>query len=279
MIYVNIKSLFIHLLLIVCISVIVFPLYIALIASTHTAEALLNSPLPLLPGTQGMENYTRLLTHGAEITGGQPLLPMLYNSLKLALVVSLGKIFVSILSAFAFVYFNFPLRKFFFWLVFATLMLPIEVRILPTFQVVSTLGMMNSFSALCLPLIASATATFLFRQFFLTIPYEIADAARMDGATPWRFFRDIILPLSKMNIIALFIIMFIYGWNQYLWPIVVLTDSEMNTVLIGISQLMSVADQIPQWNFVMGSAILAMLIPVIIIVSLEQLFEKGLVRN
>ncbi len=272
------KNFFIHVLLILCILIIVFPLYIAIVASTHTAEALLNAPLPLLPGSEGLNNYTILLTKGAEVTGGQPLLPMLYNSFKLAMIVSLGKIFVSILSAFAFVYFKFPLRKFFFWLVFATLMLPIEVRILPTFQVVSTLGLMNSFSALCLPLIASATATFLFRQFFLTIPYALADAARMDGATPWRFFKDIILPLSRMNIVALFIIMFIYGWNQYLWPIVALTDSEMSTILIGISQLMSVADQIPQWNFVMGSAILAMLIPVVIIISLEKWFEKGLVR-
>ncbi|NQY43513.1 MAG: sn-glycerol-3-phosphate ABC transporter permease UgpE, partial [Legionellales bacterium] len=276
--YSLVKNFCFHLLLIFCIAIVMFPLYIAVVASTHTSEALLNSPLPLFPGSEGINNYKILLTQGAEVTGGQPLLPMLYNSLKLALIVSLGKVFVSILSAFAFVYFKFPLRKFCFWLVFATLMLPIEVRILPTFQVVSTLGMMNSFSALCLPLIASATATFLFRQFFLTIPYSLADAARMDGATPWRFFKDIIFPLSRMNIVALFIIMFIYGCNQYLWPIVALTDSQMSTVLIGISQLMSVADQIPQWNFVMGSAILAMLIPVIIIVSLEKWFEKGLIR-
>lgn len=272
-------SVMLHGLLIACVGILVFPLYIAFVASTHSAQALLNAPIPMVPGSLGLENYHTLLTKGVEITGGQPIFPMLINSFKLAIIVALGKILVSILSAFAFVYFNFPGRKFFFWLVFATLMLPIEVRILPTFQVVSSLRMMDSFSALCLPLIASATATFLFRQFFLTIPRGLADAARMDGAGPWRFFIDIILPLSKMNILALFIIMFIYGWNQYLWPIVAMTDNKMSTILIGLSQLMSVADQIPQWNYVMGSAILAMSIPVAVIILLEKWFEKGLLET
>lgn len=279
MIYSYFKTFLLHFALILSIALVLSPLYMAFVASPHTAEALLVSPMPIVPGAEGLNNYKQLLLHGAEVTGGSPITPMLINSFKLAVIVAIGKIIVSILSAYAFVYFNFPFRKFCFWLVFATLMLPIEVRILPTFQVVSSLGMMNSFSSLCLPLIASATATFLFRQFFLTIPFELADAARMDGAGPWRFFIDIILPLSKMNILALFIIMFIYGWNQYLWPIVAMTDSEMSTVLIGISQLMSVADQIPQWNFVMRSAIIAMFIPVVIIVVLQKYFEKVLIRN
>lgn len=268
-----------HLVLILLTFIMCFPLYLAFVASTHTTAEILQSPMPIFPGDKIMSNYITILAHGSEITGGYPVGYLLWNSFLIAVVIALGKVFVSMLSAYAFVYYRFPLRRVFFWMIFCTLMLPIEVRILPTFHVIASLDMLNSTAAISLPLIASATATFLFRQFFLTIPNELVDAAKMDGAGPIRFFTDMILPLSKVNIGALFIIMFIYGWNQYLWPLVINTDTATKTILIGIQELMSVADQIPQWNYIMVTAILAMLPPVIIVVALQRLFQKGLTGN
>lgn len=265
-----------HLTLIIGIAIVVLPIYIAFVASTHTAKELMHAPIPIWPGHHLLSNYMTVLGKGMASTGGQPIGPMLWNSLIMALFIAVGKIAVSIISAYAVVYFRFPFRKTCFWLIFITLMMPVEVRILPTFQVVADLGMLNNYAGLTLPLIASATATFLFRQFFMTIPEELTEAARIDGAGPLRFFRDIVLPLSRTNIAALFIIMFIYGWNQYLWPLVVTTQSHMYTIVMGIQQLSSVADQIPQWNYIMATAILAMLPPVIVVLAMQRLFEKGL---
>lgn len=267
-----------HVALVIGIIIIALPIYVALIASTHTTQELMQSPIPLLPGHHILQNYKSVLMHGLSATGNQPIAPMMLNSLVMAFCIALGKIIVSIISAYAIVYFRFPLRKFFFWLIFITLMLPVEVRILPTFEVAAKLNLLNSYSGLTLPLIASATATFLFRQFFMTIPPELVDAARMDGAGPIRFFWDMVLPISRTNIAALFIIMFIYGWNQYLWPLIVTTEGKMNTIVMGIQQLASVADQIPQWNTIMATAILAMLPPVIVVILMQRLFEKGLLE-
>ncbi len=203
---------------------------------------------------------------------------MLWISLVTALVIAIGKISISLLSAFAVVYFRFPLRNLVFWMIFVTLMLPVEVRILPTYKVVSDLGMLNSYAGLTVPLIASATATFLFRQFFLTVPDELVEAARMDGAGPMRFFWDVLLPLSRTSIAALFVIQFIYGWNQYLWPLLVTTSEDMAPIVMGIKRMISGGgDAAIDWNVVMATAILAMLPPAAVVILMQRWFVKGLV--
>lgn len=267
-----------HIILWLGIALMMLPLMAAISASTHSITELLKAPIPLLPGHDFWKNYSTVLENGFASSGGQAIAPMLWNSLLMALGIAIGKITVSILSAYAIVYFQFKFRIIIFWMIFITLMLPIEVRILPTFQVVASLHMINTYWGLTLPLLASATATFLFRQFFMTIPDELLEAARMDGAGAWQFFKDILLPLSKTNIAALFIIMFIYGWNQYLWPLVVTTSSDRYTIVMGIQQLASVADQIPQWNYIMATVVLALLPPVVIVILMQRLFVKGLVE-
>ena len=219
-----------HVLMITGVLIVFFPIWLAFIASTITQAEIVSPPMPLWPGDHFFENYKRALLSGINV----PVSTMLINSLIMAVGIAVGKIIISLLSAFAIVYFKFPGRGFFFWMIFLTLMLPVEVRIVPTYEVVAGFGMLNSYSGLILPLIASATATFLFRQFFMTIPDELAEAARVDGAKPMRFFIDIVLPMSRTNIAALFVILFIYGWNQYLWPLLITTDPEMNLSLIHI---------------------------------------------
>lgn len=274
-----ILTFFTHLILIMGIVIVCFPIYIAFVASTHSVQDLLTAPIPILPGHEFLHNYITVLTKGLAATGNQPITTMLINSTIMALGIAIGKILISIIAAYAIVYFRFPLRMFFFWMIFLTLMLPVQVRILPTFEVAASFNLINSYSGLILPLIASATATFLFRQFYMTLPDELIEAAKIDGAGPLRFFIDILLPLSKTNIAALFIIMFIYGWNQYLWPLVVTTKSSMNTIVMGMQQLAQVADQIPQWNLVMATAILAMLPPVLVIILMQKWFVKGLIES
>ncbi|ADZ72596.1 sn-glycerol-3-phosphate ABC transporter permease UgpE [Polymorphum gilvum] len=268
-----------HLVLIAGVVVVAFPVYVALIASTRGAFDFMSGVVPLLPGPHAAENYLTMLNSGISTSGAPPLAPMMLNSLVMALVIASGKIAISILSAFAIVYFRFPFRQAAFWMIFVTLMLPVEVRILPTFKVVADLGMLNSYAGLTVPLIASATATFLFRQFFLTVPDELMEAARVDGAGPMKFFRDILLPLSRTNMAALFVILFIYGWNQYLWPLLVTTDTGYYTIVMGIKRMADVADAYPQWNVVMAAAVLAMLPPVVVVVAMQKLFVKGLVET
>lgn len=268
-----------HLVLIVGVLIVAFPVYIALIASTHGPNDFLSGVVPLLPGPHGWENYSAMLNAGISTSGAPPLARMMLNSLIMALIIAFGKIAISILSAFAIVYFRFPFRQLAFWAIFITLMLPVEVRILPTFKVVSDLGMLNSYAGLSIPLIASATATFLFRQFFLTVPDELTEAARIDGAGPLKFFRDMLLPLSRTNMAALFVILFIYGWNQYLWPLIVTTDQNYYTIVMGIKRMADVADSVPQWNYVMAASVLAMLPPVVVVISMQKLFVKGLVET
>ncbi len=267
---------FSHALLLLGVVIVALPVYITFIASTHTAEEVLQAPMSLLPGPHLIDNYVAALARGSgESTAGVG--RMMVNSLVSALVIAIGKIAISLLSAFAIVYFKFPLRTFFFWMIFVTLMLPVEVRILPTYKVVSDLGMLDTYGGLTVPLIASATATFLFRQFFLTIPDELAEAARIDGAGPLRFFKDVVVPLSRTNIAALFVILFIYGWNQYLWPLLITTQESMYTTVIGIKRMISGGDAATEWNLVMATAMLAMLPPALVVLLMQRWFVKGLV--
>ena len=269
-----------HLVLIIGAIIVIFPLYVAFIASTQTAEQSAMSPLSLVPGTEMVANYKTVLTQGASgNVSSPPVSRMLWVSLVTALVIAIGKISISMLSAFAMVYFRFKGRNLFFWMIFVTLMLPVEVRITPTYQVVSDFGMLNSYAGLTVPLIASATATFLFRQFFLTVPDELAEAARIDGAGPLRFLKDVLWPLSRTNVIALFVIMFIYGWNQYLWPLMIATEQTMYPIGIGIKTLISGGDSAVEWNMVMATMILAMLPPGLVVVVMQKWFVKGLVDS
>ena len=267
-----------HAVMVLGVLVVAFPLYLAFVASTHTAQDIVQAPMPLLPGSNFWVSYKTAL-FGSEAGQGStaPVARMMWVSLMTALIITFGKISISLLSAFAIVYFRFPLKGLFFWMIFITLMLPVEVRIGPTYKVVSDLGMLNSYAGLTIPLIASATATFLFRQFFLTVPDELVEAARMDGAGPMRFFWDILLPLSKTSIAALFVIQFIYGWNQYLWPLLATTTEDMYPVVIGIKRMIAGGDSQNEWNVVMATAILAMLPPAFVVVLMQKWFVKGLV--
>jgi len=266
-----------HAVLIFGVLLVIFPIWVAFVASTHEGRALMGGTMPLLPGDRLVENYREILGLGLRQAGGVPVATMMFNSLVMALSIAVGKIAISLLSAFAVVYFRFPFRMLCFWIIFVTLMLPVEVRILPTFEVVANLGMLNSYAGLSIPLIASATATFLFRQFFLTVPDELTEAARMDGAGPFRFFKDILIPLSRTNIAAIFVIMFIYGWNQYLWPLLITTDTSYYTIVMGIQRMVNVADTQPYWHLAMATATLALLPPILVVLLMQRLFVKGLV--
>jgi sn-glycerol 3-phosphate transport system permease protein len=264
--------------LFLAIIIVLFPIYIAFVASTHEASDVLMTVQGWF-GNSLVKNYTLILKSGKATTGGIPVGTMMWNSLIMAVGIVFGKISISIISAYAIVYFRFRFRMVFFWIIFMTLMLPIEVRILPTYAVVAKLGLLNTYTGLTLPLIASATATFLFRQFFLTVPDELTEAARVDGAGPIRFFFDILLPLSRTNIAALCVILFIYGWNQYLWPLLITTDKSMTTIVMGIQAMLYVPDAINEWNLTMATAILAMLPPVVVILVLQRQFVKGLIET
>ncbi|MCF4099302.1 sn-glycerol-3-phosphate ABC transporter permease UgpE [Maritalea mediterranea] len=269
-----------HLVLILGILIVALPIWITFVAATHDEARMLQAPLPLLPGPYFIENFKKTL-FGSGLSGTEtaPVWRMLMNSLFMAIMIAVGKIAISLLSAFAIVYFKFPFRMGFFWLIFITLMLPVEVRILPTYEVVADLGMLNSYWGLSIPLIASATATFMFRQVFLTIPDEMLESARIDGAKPMRFFFDILLPLSRTNIAALFVILFIYGWNQYLWPLLITTETDMTTIVMSIKQMLEAAEQSPQWNIIMMTALLAMIPPVFVVIGMQKMFVKGLTET
>ncbi|ADV10724.1 sn-glycerol-3-phosphate ABC transporter permease UgpE [Mesorhizobium ciceri] len=268
-----------HAMLILGILIVAFPIYYTFVASTQTLQTILRPPLPLLPGDQFWNNYSEALFGGVGRIGGVSVGRLLLNTTIMALGIAVGKIFISILSAYAIVFFRFPLRMTFFWLIFITLMLPVEVRILPTYKVMVDLGMIDTYAGLIIPLIASATATLLFRQFFMTIPGELVEAARVDGAGPWRFFFDILLPLSRTNIAALFVILFIYGWTQYLWPLLVTNSSNMNTIVIALRKMVSFADADTQWHLVMVTAMLAIVPPILVVVLMQRWFVRGLVDS
>jgi sn-glycerol 3-phosphate transport system permease protein len=267
-----------HLVLVLGVLIVAFPIYLTFIASTHTAQDIVQAPMSLWPGGHALDNYWAALTGTGEGGGSNaPVGRMMWVSLVCALVITVGKISISLLSAFAVVYFRFPLRGLCFWAIFVTLMLPVEVRIGPTYQVVADLGLLNTYAGLTVPLIASATATFLFRQFFLTVPDELVEASRIDGAGPMRFFIDTLVPLSATSIAALFVIQFIYGWNQYLWPLLATTSEDMYPVVIGIKRMIAGGDAAVGWNLVMATAILAMLPPALVVILMQKWFVKGLV--
>jgi sn-glycerol 3-phosphate transport system permease protein len=268
-----------HLTLMLGVVVIAFPVYIAIIASTRGPDDFMSGVVPLLPGPHAFDNYWEMISTGISSSGVPPISMMMVNSLIMALSIAIGKIAISIISAYAIVYFRFPFRATAFWVIFITLMLPVEVRIVPTFKVVADLGLLNSYAGLSIPLIASATATFLFRQVFLTVPDELMEAARVDGAGPLKFFWDMLLPLSRTNIAALFVILFIYGWNQYLWPLMVVTDARYYTIVMDIKRMADVTDAIPQWNTVMATAVMALLPPVLVVIGMQKLFVKGLMET
>mgnify|MGYP000002667672 FL=1 len=269
-----------HAILILGVAIVALPIWITFVAATHDEVRMMQGPIPVLPGSYFWENLKQTFWgSGLEGTQITPVWRMLFNSLVMALMIAGGKITISLLSAFAIVYFKFPFRMVFFWMIFVTLMLPVEVRIIPTYEVVASLGMLNSYWGLTVPLIASATATFMFRQVFLTVSDEMLESARMDGATPMQFFWDILLPLSRTNIAALFVILFIYGWNQYLWPLLITTDGDMTTIVISIKQMLEAAEQSPQWNIIMMTALLAMLPPIFVVITMQKLFVQGLTET
>jgi sn-glycerol 3-phosphate transport system permease protein len=266
-----------HAILIAGIAVVLFPIYVAFVASSHDLSVVLDAPMTLAPGRHLVANFTEALRAGTVKTSGISVGTMMLNSLVMALVIAAGKIAISLPSAYAVVFFRFPLRKLCFWAIFVTLMLPVEVRIIPTYQIVTDLHLIDSYAGLTLPLVASATATLLFRQFFLTIPDELVEAAKIDGAGPWRFFIDTVIPLSRTNIAALFVILFIYGWNQYLWPLLVTNTPSMTTIVIGIRQMIGNGDTQTEWHIVMATALLAILPPVAVVLLMQRWFVKGLV--
>ncbi len=268
-----------HLVLIVGIAIVAFPIYYTFVASTLTIPEILRPPLPLVPGHEFLRNYGEALFGGVGRIGGVSVMRLLFNTTVVALAIAVGKIAISILSAYAIVFFRFPLRMTFFWMIFITLMLPVEVRILPTYKVIVDLGLIDTYTGLTLPLMASATATFLFRQFFMTIPGELVEAARVDGAGPMRFFVHILLPLSRTNIAALFVILFIYGWTQYLWPLLVTNNNQMTTIIIALKKMISFADADTPWDMVMVTTIFAILPPVLVVVLMQRWFVRGLIET
>ena len=265
-----------HLILVLGLALVGFPIYVTFVGSTMTTPEILSGHMSLIPGGHFVENYLDALTQGMPQLSGVPVSRLMLNSLIMALSIALGKILISFLSAYAIVFFRFPGRMACFWMIFLTLMLPVEVRIVPTFQVTANLGLIDTYGGLAIPLIASATATLLFRQFFLTIPDELIEAARLDGAGPLRFMWDVLLPLSRTNLAALFVILFVYGWNQYLWPLLVTNTASMTTLVVGIKSMLTVDANTP-WHLVMAMAILAMVPPAAVVLLMQRWFVKGLV--
>lgn len=271
-----------HATLLLAMLIVAFPIYLAIIAASHTIQDLSSFPMPLLPGAELFKNTAQALFEGPQIAGvarATPALLLMMNSLIMAVSIAVGKIIISLLSAFAIVYFRFPLKNFFFWMIFITLMLPVEVRIIPTYKIVADLGLLDTYTGLVLPLIASATATFLFRQFFMTVPDELVEAARIDGAGPMRFFWDVLVPLTRTSIAAMFVIQFIYGWNQYLWPLLIASDNRYQTIVLAIGRLVRSTDAFYEWPVIMGMAVLALLPPVLVVVLMQRWFIKGLVET
>lgn len=270
-----------HLILILGVLFLLLPIWVVFASSTHRPETILNQGLQFWIGDYFWETYSAVLFDNTGFTEAVNAVLMLKNSLILGLGFSVGKILISTIAAYAIVYFRFPAGSFFFWIIFSSLLLPLEVRIIPSYEVVSKLGMLNSYTGLILPLIASATATFFFRQFYKSVPEEILEAARIDGAGPFRFFVDILLPLSKTMIAAIFIIMFVVGWNQYLWPILMTTDESYFTVVMGIKQILNdlEGNRIPQYNKALALSFLAMLPPVMVVLIFQRWFVKGLVES
>jgi len=267
-----------HAVLLLGLVLVLFPVYVAFVASSLPLQDILDAPMTLVPGSDLLANYRDALVRGTAGTNSQPVAAMMLNSLVMALAIAIGKIAISLPSAYAVTFFRFPLRRLCFWAIFVTLMLPVEVRIIPTYKIAADLGLVDTYPGLVLPLIASATATLLFRQFFLTVPDELVEAAKIDGAGPWRFLIHMIIPLSRTNIAALFVILFIYGWNQYLWPLLVTNTPAMTTIVIGIRQMIGNGDAQTAWHLVMATALLALLPPIAVVLAMQRWFVRGLIE-
>jgi sn-glycerol 3-phosphate transport system permease protein len=266
-------ALAVHALLLLCVAVIAFPLYYAFVISTQTLQEVIARPPILRPSTNLLPNYV-------DAWARSHMARLLWNSAVVAVLSAVGKIAISMLSAFAIVYFDFRGKSLAFWLIFVTLMLPVEVRIMSTYEVVGNLGWLDSYPGLTVPLMASATATFLFRQFYLTVPNELVEAAQLDGVGPLRFLGSFLLPLSWANIAALFVVLFIYGWNQYLWPLMITNTETMRVVVIGLEDLIPrTGTHIPEWNVLMAAVMMALLPPVAVIVVMQRWFVKGLIET
>ncbi len=270
-----------HLILILATLFMVLPVLVAIMTSTHTAVDIHSNGLFLTPGGHGPETYSTVLTRKGGFTGQVTGTRMLLNSLILGIGFAVGKIVLSMAAAYALVYFRFRFATFLFWIIFTTLLLPLEVRIMPSYQVMSSLGLLNSYTGLIVPLLASATGTFYFRQFFKSVPDELLEAARIDGAGPFRFLWDVLIPLSKTMMAAIFIIMFVYGWNQYLWPMLMTTDERFFTLMRGIKQILQVwiGSQIPDYNEAFALAVLALAPPVLVVVVFQRWFIRGLTES
>ena len=267
------SSVVVHGLLLLCVAVIAFPLYYAFVISTQTVDQVIGRPPLLTPSSHALQNYAAAWMRAS-------MARLLWNSAVVAIVSTVGKITISILSAFAIVYFNFRGRQVVFWMIFVTLMLPVEVRIMSTFEVIGNLGWLNTYQGLTVPLMASATATFLFRQFYLTVPNELAEAAQLDGCGPLRFLWSFLLPLSWANIAALFVVLFIFGWNQYLWPLMITNTAEMRVVVIGLEDLIPrTGTHVPEWNVMMAAAMMALVPPVAVILFMQRWFVRGLIET
>lgn len=275
------KKLMDHGILIAGVLFLLTPLYLLFVSSTHEVDLLIREGLQWLPGSQGFAAYEKALNQSLGFSGTATGWRMLFNSLVMGLGFAIGKIIVSMTAAYAIVYFRLPLASFFFWAIFTTLLLPLEVRIIPSYAVVSDLGMLNSYTGLILPLIASATATFYFRQFYKTIPDEMLEAALLDNAGPVRFFIDILVPLSRTMMAAIFIIMFVVGWNQYLWPLIMTTEESYTTIVMGLKNILSTVrdSHIPPYDVAFAMIILAMLPPVLVVMLFQKWFVKGLVES
>lgn len=268
-----------HLILMLGVAILAFPVYLCFVGSTHPQSIIANGQMPITPGNLFFETYYRTIFVGTSGTTREPVGTMLLNSLVMASVIAIGKIAISLISSYAIVYFKFPFRMAAFWLIFMTLMLPVEVRIYPTYKIAADLNLLDSYAGLTIPLIASATATLFFRQFFMTIPDELIEASKLDGAGPVKFFKDTVLPLSRTNMAALFVILFIYGWNQYLWPLLITTRDDMQTIVIAIKKMIVTSDALTEWNIVMATAMLAMVPPVAVVILMQRWFVKGLVET
>ncbi len=258
------------------------PVYIAFMSSTHAPETLFREGLQYWPGGHFLETYREVLFAAGGVMKKVTATRMLMNSVILGVGFSVGKVVISMLAAYAIVYFRFRLAVPLFWIIFMTLLLPLEVRIVPSYEVVAGMGLLDTYTGLILPLIASATGTFFFRQFFKSVPEELLEAARLDNATPLRFFIDILVPLSKTMIAAILIIMFVVGWNQYLWPLMMTTQESHYTIVIGIKQIYQVlteGGELPQFQKAFALTILATLPPVVVVVVFQHWFVKGLVES
>ena len=284
-----------HIVLVFGLLVLILPIWIIFVASTHDLPTVNRVPMPLLPGSHMIENWS------AAWAKGDFAMKML-NSLIMAIGVTVGKLTLAAMTAFAIVFFRFPFRMLAFWLIFVTLMLPLEVRIVPTYAVAAdafkpfrelfsvfgiSIGLpqwnlLNSYTGLILPLVATATGTFLYRQFFLTIPDELVEAARMDGAGPIRFFFDVLLPLSRTTMAALATILFVYAWNEYLWPLLVITDhANFGVATVGLSRLVPgpLFGDPPIWNIAMAGTLIVMIPPLLVVIVLQRWFVRGLVAS